>query len=490
MTRRSFLSAAAASVASVATDLTSRRPRPADRRFTSPAVEKRIAEVKARIRNPELAWLFENCYPNTLDTTVEFTNAGGKPDTFIITGDIPAMWLRDSAAQTTPYLPLAPADPQLREMFRGVMHRQARCILLDPYANAFYREPKLGEWRNDETEMKPGVHERKWEVDSLCGPIRLAYLYWKRTGDASALDGEWRQAARLIVETFRVQQRLTSPGPYRFARRTTAFVDNSPNAGLGNPTRKIGLIHSAFRPSDDSCFFPFLVPSNMYAAVALRQLAALADDVLKDAQLSADCRALSATIDAAIQKHAILEHPGHGRIYAYEIDGFGNALWMDDANAPGLLSLAYLDCCPISDPVYQRTRRFVLSTGNPFFFHGTAGEGIGGPHIGPGMIWPLSIIMRALTSQDPQEILACLRTLLRTHAGTGFMHESFDASDPAHYTRAWFAWCNSLFGEMIATLAETRPDVLAAAQGEADGLLSRPARGFASGSSIWKPSSQ
>jgi meiotically up-regulated gene 157 (Mug157) protein len=463
MTRRSFLyGATATALASGAPDFTSRRPRPADRRFASPAVEKRIADVKTRIRNPELAWLFENCYPNTLDTTVEFTNAGGQPDTFVITGDIPAMWLRDSTAQTSPYLPLAPADPHLREMFRGVLHRQARSILLDPYANAFYREPKLGEWRDDETAMKPGVHERKWEVDSLCGPIRLAYLYWKQTGDTSAFDNEWRQAARLIVETFRTQQRLASDGPYRFARKTTAFVDNSPNAGLGNPTRKIGLIHSAFRPSDDSCFFPFLVPSNMCAAVAMRQLATLSSEVFKDAQLAENSRSLAAEIEAAIERHAILEHPGHGRIYAYEIDGFGNALWMDDANAPGLLSLAYLGCCAVSDPVYQRTRRFAWSGDNPFFFRGTAAEGIGGPHVGPGMIWPLSIIMRALTTQNPQEILPSLRALLRTHAGTGFMHESFDANKPERYTRGWFAWCNSLFGELVATLAESQPEVLAA----------------------------
>lgn len=440
----------------------SQRP-PVDRRgFVSEAVEARIAAVRAQIKSPELAWLFENCYPNTLDTTVAFHGAPGAEDTFVITGDIPAMWLRDSTAQTTVYLPLAAQDAHLRQMYHGLIRRQARCVLLDPYANAFYAEPKLGEWRNDETEMKPGVHERKWEIDSLCYPLRLAHRYWQATGDLTPFDRTWLDAARLTVETFRVQQRLHGPGPYRFARKADAFYDNSPNHGLGNPTRKIGLIHSAFRPSDDSCFYPFLIPSNFFAEISLRQLAELLGALQVDDALRRECLQFADTLRAALASAATCEHPRHGRIYAFEVDGFGNALMMDDANMPSVLSLAYLGAVPRDDATYRRSRAFALSPDNPFFHSGKYAAGIGGPHVAPDMIWPLSIIMRALTSEADAEIVNCVRTLVATHAGTGFMHESFNPDDPAKFSRPWFAWCNSMFGELISTLADTKPHLLAA----------------------------
>lgn len=436
------------------------RPPVAQRAFVSEAVEDTITAVKAAISNPQLAELFENCYPNTLDTTVQFTEHGGRPDTFIITGDIPAMWLRDSSAQVQPYLPLARSDAKLQQMFRGLMHRQAACILLDAYANAFYSTHRTGPFAHDLTEMRPGVHERKWEVDSLCYPIRLASNYWEASGDAEPFDENWRQAARRIVAVFREQQRLHGDGPYRFQRLTTMFYDNSPNSGLGNPSRKIGLVHSAFRPSDDACLLPFLVPANLFAVVSLRQLHRLAVEVLRDNELGDDAASLADEMDGALRAHAIVNHPQHGQIYAYEIDGMGNALLMDDANVPGLLSLPYLGCCAADDPVYRRTRAFVLSDDNPFFFRGTAGEGIGGPHEGPGNIWPLSIIMRAQTSGDEGEIESCLRMLIRSSAGTGFMHESFDENDVHKFTRPWFAWCNSAFGELILTLVRTKPALL------------------------------
>jgi len=435
------------------------RPPVSQRAFVSDAVEETIASVKRSIRNPYLATLFENCYPNTLDTTVEFSRRNSKPDTFVITGDIPAMWLRDSTAQVLPYLPLAGKDEKIRDLFRGLIQRQANCILLDSYANAFYPDNRKGPFASDETEMRPGVHERKWEIDSLCYPIRLAYKYWSTTGDAEPLDSAWHDAARRIVSTFREQQRLTGDGPYRFARMTTAFYDNSPNSGLGNPTRKVGLIHSAFRPSDDACLFPFLIPSNMFAMVSLRQLHEMADKVLADRQLAGDAARLADELSAALEKHAIITHPTHGKIYAYEIDGFANALLMDDANVPSLLALPYLGSCKPDDPVYRQTRAFVWSSDNPYFFRGRF-EGIGGPHVGPGMIWPLSFIMRALTSINEQEIEQCLRALIDTSTDSGFMHESFDAQDPHKFTRPWFAWCNSAFGELVLTIFKSHPAIL------------------------------
>ncbi len=437
-----------------------RRPAPADRRFTSPAVEATIVEVKRELADPELAWLFENCFPNTLDTTVRFVERAGRPDTFVITGDIPAMWLRDSSAQVWPYLPLAKQDPALQKLLAGVVRRQARCILIDPYANAFNDGPTGGEWANDRTAMKPELHERKWEIDSLCYPVRLAYGYWTATGDASVFDPEWRESARAIVRTLREQQRRNGDGPYRFERVTARAIDTLPLDGRGNPTRKVGLVHSGFRPSDDACIFPYLVPSNHFAVVSLRQLAEISGAATRDAALAAECRALADEVAGALKQHALVEHPRHKKLWAYEVDGFGNALFMDDANVPSLLSLPYLGCCAADDPDYRRTRQLVLSDDDPYFFRGRSAEGVGGPHIGPGMVWPLGITMRALTSTDEHEIRACLRTLRDTHAGTGFMHESFSADDPARFTRPWFAWANTLFGELVLKLRAERPRIL------------------------------
>jgi hypothetical protein len=348
------------------------RPPVGQRAFVSDAVEDTIVKVKSMIRNPRLATLFENCYPNTLDTTVLVSQRNGKPDTFVITGDIPAMWLRDSTAQVLPYLHLAPKDSKLQSLFQGLIHRQADCIRLDAYANAFYASNQTGPFAADLTEMRPGVHERKWEIDSLCYPIRLAYNYWRTTGNSEPLDENWHQAARRIVATFREQQRLTNDGPYRFQRMTSMFYDNSPNKGLGNPSRKIGLLHSAFRPSDDACLSPFLIPSNMFAVVSLRQLQQISSSVFKDQELAGVAARLADTLHAAIEKYAIVDHSRRGRIYAYEIDGFGNSLLMDDANVPSLLSLPYLGCCEIEDTTYQRTRAFSLSDDNPYFFRGVA----------------------------------------------------------------------------------------------------------------------
>ncbi|UCC82151.1 MAG: glycoside hydrolase family 125 protein [Gemmatimonadota bacterium] len=441
-------------------DFTSQRPPAEERNFVSDAVEETIAEMVRRIADPELAWMFENCYPNTLDTTVQHTTIDGRPDTFVITGDIHAMWLRDSTAQVWPYLPLARKDGRLKGLLAGVVNRQTRCVLIDPYANAFNIGPTGGGWNEDLTDMKPELHERKWEIDSLCYTVRLAHGYWKTTGDASVLDADWQNAARLIVKTFREQQRKEGRGPYKFQRVTAVSYDTVPLGGYGNPTRKVGLIHSMFRPSDDACLYPFLVPSNLFAVVSLQQLAEIFNEEVGDRDFANQCDALAEEVEAAIREHAVLEHPAHGRVYAYEVDGFGNALFMDDANVPSLLALPYLGAASISDTAYQATRQFVLSSDNPYFFSGSAAEGVGGPHVGLDMVWPLGITMRALTSRDDDEILRCLRMLKMTDAGTGFMHESFHKDDPSRFTRSWFAWANTLFGELIVKVHGERPQLL------------------------------
>ena len=444
----------------------SKRPPVAERKFVSKAVEEKIAQVKAKIGDPETAWMFENCYPNTLDTTVKMSETGGRPDTFVITGDIDAMWLRDSACQVWPYLPLAKSDADLRRMYQGLIGRQARCILIDPYANAFLPDPtskKALSWAvDDATDTKPGVAERKWEVDSLCYCMRLSYGYWKATGDTTPFDGEWASAMRLAVATFREQQRKKGPGPYHFQRKTEVPTDTQMLGGFGNPTVPVGMIHSMFRPSDDACTYSFYIPSNLFAVVVLRQLGEMMKAVRHDPIFIANCKALAGEVEAAVQKYGPMKDSSGEAVWAFEADGYGNQLFMDDANIPGLLGLPYLGCCKREDVVYQSTRKRALSEKNPYFFKGTAASGIGGPHEGLNMIWPMALIVQAMTSDDDAEIRQCLQWLKTTHNGTGFMHESFDKDNPSKFTRTWFAWANSLFGELIVKLSEERPELLKA----------------------------
>ena len=431
------------------------RPAPEERLFVSQAVEACIEEVTGVLTNPKLAWMFANCFPNTLDTTVHFgEDENGLPRTFVYTGDIHAMWLRDSGAQVWPYVRFAKADEPLRKMLEGVIRCQFQLIGIDPYANAFNDGPTGGGWQSDITDMDPNLHERKWEVDSPCYPIRLAYEYWKVSGDSSVFDEGWLKAIDRILITFREQQRKDGRGPYHFQRTTWAQLDTKANYGYGQPVKPVGLIASAFRPSDDATTFEFLVPSNFFAVSSLRKAAEILRSVNREEGKAAECEALAAEVEAALEKYAVCRHPKYGKVYAYEVDGFGNRLFMDDANVPSLLAMAYLGDVSPKDRIWQNTRRLVWSEDNPYFFKGKAAEGIGGPHVGPDMIWPMSIMMRAFTSSDDDEIRWCIRTLLDTDAGTGFMHESFHKDDPARFTREWFAWQNTLFGELVLKLID------------------------------------
>ena len=445
------------------TFIKSNRPQESERLFKSDVIEKKIKEVtKLLKKNPYLAWMFQNCYPNTLDTTVHFD---GKDDTFVYTGDIPAMWLRDSSAQVWPYLQFANKDENLRKMLRGVILRQLKCINIDPYANAFNMGPTGGEWQKDWTDMKPELHERKYEIDSLCYPIRLAYEYWKITGDTSIFGEEWQKAVQNILKTFREQQRKDGHGPYSFMRETARQLDTVCNAGFGSPVNPVGLIASVFRPSDDATTFLFLVPSNFMAVSSLNKAAEILNTVNKDSQLASNCTSLANEVHDALQKYAVVNHPKYGKIYAFEVDGFGNQLLMDDANVPSLLGLSYLGDVPSNDPIYQNTRKFVWSKDNPYFFKGTASEGIGSPHTGYDMIWPMTIMMKAFTSNDDAEIKWCIEQLMNTDAGKGFIHESFNKDNPSKYSRDWFAWQNTLFGELIIKLIDDgKLNVLLSAQ--------------------------
>lgn len=438
----------------------SRRPGLKDRKFVSDAVEAKIKSVSKRIANPELAWMFENCLPNTLDTTVSYQLLDGKPDTFVITGDIHAMWLRDSTAQVWPYLPFSKDDTKLKMLLEGVINRQTRCVLIDPYANAFNFGPTGSKWDTDITDMKPELHERKWEIDSLCYTIRLAHGFWETTGETRCFDEDWVRASESILKTFKEQQRKKNKGPYKFGRVTDWQTDTVAGGGWGNPLKPVGLICSIFRPSDDATIFPFLIPSNYFAVESLRQLADMHQKILGRKKFAEQCRVLASEVENALKEYARADHLDFGTILPYEVDGFGNKSFMDDANVPSLLSLPYLGCLDANDNIYKRTRAFVLSDSNPYFFKGKVAEGIGGPHVGLEMIWPMSIIMRGLTSRDENEIKWCLDTLVKTHGGTGLMHEGFHMDDPSHFTRKWFAWANTLFGEFVLKVDKQYPHLL------------------------------
>jgi meiotically up-regulated gene 157 (Mug157) protein len=431
------------------------------RHFTSVAVENAIKTFQANVADKELGWLFENCFPNTLDTTVTHSTKNGRPDTYVITGDIDAMWMRDSSAQVWPYLQFAKEEPKVKALIAGVINRQTQYILKDPYANAFYDNPdKVGEWKKDKTDMKPGVHERKWEIDSLCYPIRLAYHYWKKTGDQAPFDADWKKAIQATLKTFTEQQRKTNKGPYRFQRESLYPTDTLSMNGYGFPVKPVGLICSSFRPSDDATIYPFLIPSNFFAVSSLKQAAEMVSALQPDQALSSQLLGLAAEVAAALKKYAVKDHPEFGKMYAFEVDGFGSAYLMDDSNVPSLLSMPYLGAIKADDPIYKNTRKFILSSNNPYFFKGKVAEGVGGPHIGPDMIWPMAITMQGLTSTSDAEIKNCIAMLKRTHGGKGFMHESFHKDDPANFTRSWFAWANTLFGEFLWKVYNEKPALL------------------------------
>ena len=436
----------------------SERPSEGNRLFTSEVVELKIQDIKAMLVNPKIAWMFENCYPKTLDTTVHFDEGGkaGRGDTFIYTGDIPAMWLRDSGAQVWPYVRYAAVDPNMRKMIAGTIIRQFKLICMDPYANAFNDGPTGEGHTDDKTGERPNknVFERKWEIDSHCYPIRLAYAYWKTTGDTSVFDEEWLDAIELTLKVFKDQQRKKGHGDYFFLRETDRQFDTKCCVGKGNPVKPCGLIASSFRPSDDATTFEFLVPANFFAVKSLRQAAEILETVNHQGRLARECTSLADEVEKALKKYAVVKHPKYGKIYAYEVDGFGNALMMDDANIPSLLSLPYLEAVDIKDPVYKKTRKFILSEYNPYFHKGKVAEGVGSPHIDHDMIWPMSIMMRAFTAQSDKEIKKCVEMLMNTDANTGFMHESFHKDNADDFTREWFAWQNSLFGELIVHLID------------------------------------
>lgn len=437
------------------------RPPPSQRKFNSTAVEAYLAEIVPKLKDPDIARIFTACMPNTLDTTVQKASAN---DSFIITGDIDAMWLRDSTNQVLPYIRFLNSDPALRDMIRGVVLRQLRSVLLDEYANAFNIEPNGSGHQNDKRvpPMTPPVFEGKYEIDSLAAALRLTFLYWNMTQDVSILDDTFLSAVEKIISVVEVQMLSTTEQngtyPYQFLRRSEG--DKYPRA----PAAHTNMVRSAFRPSDDQTQYDFLVPSSAMMATEMERLAILASTLPSGQRISAireKASRLGKVIRAAVEANGtIAVSSGPQRRYVFEVDGFGNTNDMDDANVPSLLAMPYYGYCDVNSPTYVNTRAHVLSSQNPWFFEGTAAKGIGSPHTGPDNIWHMALIIQGITSTSDAEILQCLQYLKTTTAGTDFMHESFNKDEASQFTRSWFAWANTLFGEFIMTLADTRPHLI------------------------------
>jgi len=403
------------------------------------------AEKQLESYEPKLLPLFRQCYLNTLHTTV---NVADDKTSFVITGDIPAMWLRDSTAQIRPYMPLAAEDESVRQVIAGLIRRQAQYLLIDPYANAFNQEANGHGHQDDKTQMNPWIWERKYELDSLCYPVQLLNDYVETTHDESIFDERIHHMLQLIVSTMQTEQYHDQVSKYTFERHGVAS-DTLPFSGRGTRTNFTGMVWSGFRPSDDACKFGYLIPANMFAVVILEHVSRFAHEIYHDEALATAAQQLRSEIQWGIETYGIVQHPRFGRMYAYETDGYGNYNLMDDANVPSLLSMPYLGYCTADAPLYVNTRAFVLSAENPYYFKGQSAKGIGSPHTPQGYIWHIGLIMQGLTSADEAEQDALIQMLLSTTGDTNFMHESFHPDDPAQFTRSWFAWANSLFGEFI-----------------------------------------
>ncbi|MUV37272.1 Meiotically up-regulated 157 protein [Lentibacillus sp. JNUCC-1] len=410
------------------------------------SMEAMIAKVDECFADDEkLRTMFANCFSNTYETTIRPQDDG---TTFVITGDIPAMWLRDSAAQVRPYLLLAETDPAMADMIQGVIQKQMEFIIHDPYANAFNEKANGNRYHDDQTEMTPLLWERKYEIDSLCYPIQLAYLFWKATGRTDHFNDTFKTAAVAIFDTWKVEQNHAE-SDYHFVRDNCPPQDTLSHDGYGAPVGYTGMTWSGFRPSDDACKYGYLVPANMFAVVVLDYLADIAMDVLGDEALAQNARDLREEINGGIQQYGTVEHPDFGTIYAYETDGLGNHVLMDDANVPSLLSMPYLGYCDVNDPVYQNTRRFILSDANPYYYEGKVAAGVGSPHTPERYIWHIALSIQGMTAATSEEKAQILETFKTTDGGTNFMHEGFDVDDPAQFTRPWFCWSNSMFSEFV-----------------------------------------
>lgn len=464
------------------------RPQERCRTFRSQTVDDLITELLKRMADPDLARLTENALPNTLDTTILY-HSNTDPlnlETFVVTGDIHAEWLRDSARQLSIYQSFIKFDPSLKDLIKGAIHTQSKYISVSPYCNAFHPPEgsgvSRGETAMDKVYPHPNWHyvfECKWEVDSLASFLTLTREYFDATQDETVFDKLWFDAMSNLLTVLRRESSPTfnsegkvMPFYYTFQRDTNIGTETLPLAGLGNPVNfDVGLIRSAFRPSDDSTIFQFFIPGNAYLQVELEKISQilrtvepkllargakgefLTNVIEKSGKFAKD-------IKSAIYEHAIVDHPRWGKVFAYEIDGYGGTNLMDDANIPSLLSLPDLGFVDRHDEIYQNTRKMILDkAGNPYYLKGVHFKGIGGPHIGIHNAWPMSLLLQIRTTDSDEEILENLDLIKSTTGGLGLVHESIHVNHAkgSSYTRPWFSWANSEFGKTILDLAVRKP---------------------------------
>lgn len=408
-------------------------------------LREKIEMFYNKINNPKLKKMFVNCFFNTLDTTVEFMDDGS---VYIITGDIDAMWLRDSSAQVMQYMDYVSEIPSVKSLIKGLIKRQMYYINCDPYANAFNREHNNRGFK-DECKQNAIVWERKFELDSLCYPIFLSINYYNRTLDKSIFDDNFNKAVATILEVFKTEQKHSELSDYYHYRPDEDDSLSVPNRGRGGDCGYTGMIWSGYRASDDPQIYGYSIPENMFVSLTLENIKKIYTDIVENADYVSLADSLKADVDKGLNDYGRVIHPVYGEIYAYETDGMGNYNLMDDANVPSLLSLPYINYCDINDKVYLNTRKFILSYDNPYYYEGKIISGVGSPHTPSGYVWPLSVIMRALTSDDYEEINAAVDTLLSSDNNTCFIHEGIHKDNGGEYTRDWFAWANSLFSYMI-----------------------------------------
>ncbi|GAA3040116.1 glycoside hydrolase family 125 protein [Gordonia defluvii] len=426
--------------------------RPDPDELLPPPIVRRWTERIDRFAGAECADLFAVAIRRTLARTLHRLDDG---TVFVVTGDIPAMWLRDAATQMRPYLALLGATgpgelPGLAEMIGGVVRRQFAYIAHDPYANAFNAAPNGNCHEPRDLGDDPWLWERKYEIDSLCFPFQLADQLARATADTAHFTAAFRAAAGTAVDTLTVELDHENLSSYRFVRPDTIPQDTLPRDGRGAPVAVTGMTWSAFRPSDDACVHGYLVPANLMAAHTLDLIAArlgVADE------LAVRARSLAAILRAGVEAHGVVAHPHHGEIWAYEVDGLGATLLADDANMPSLLSLPLVAGIDPADARYARTRGFVLSPDNPYFYRGALAAGPGSPHTPVDHVWPIALAVAGLTTADRSESLRLLRTIAATTAGTGHVHESFHVDDDTRFTRDWFSWADSMYCELALRVA-------------------------------------
>ncbi|KAL8806612.1 MAG: hypothetical protein Q9182_001260 [Xanthomendoza sp. 2 TL-2023] len=435
------------------------RPVERCRKFQSPVLENTIARLRSKIADPDLFRLFENAYPNTLDTAVLWTGFAAKNGS-----GLPYSNLTDTT------------DEDLAFVITGDMY-----VLPPPESNI----PLGTNYAYTRNKVNPPYDRKltfdcKWELDSLASFLHISSEYHNATGDMAPFTKyQWVETIRVILDAVEAMRTATytadghiAPSGYTMTGQTNRATETTSNDGLGNPVKYTGMIRSTFRPSDDATIHQFLIPSNMMFARYLETASAIMEKIQTQAtdpakaqeaeNLTQRMRTMAHEIRAGITKHGIIHHPLFGPIFAFEVDGYGSHNLMDDANLPSLLSAALMGYVSPRDHVYLNTRLFALSEENPYWMHGPVLSAIGGPHLGPMKAWPLASIVRIMTSEDGsgEEVREELKALLSTTDGLGLIHEGVNVWNAKDWSRHWFSWANGMFGQMILELENKKPYLL------------------------------